>query len=350
MSKSNTPKVLPNIGNTCYMNSVLQWLIATQQMTQYFKNNGYKSNINDRRKLQLSEACTNLIYAYFNKDEVAEYYLSDVKKFIEVINSQFEGENQLDAYEFLSALFEGLRQELNIADNAKYRNFTLFNNSNVQELSDEFLAKSMNKEKSLITQLFQGHIWNIFKCQPETHEFYDFEDFTTLSLEIPSDKKDGRAKPRIDINDCIKETLSKNVFDIEHGFTCRKYNKNTSFSKHIEVFRAPEILIIHFNRFKLLDNNIKKKDEASITFPAQKFDFNVSIPNHTGSISYKYDIFGIVHHEGSFSSGHYYAEVKYDFDGKKWFWCNDKFVKSINKPKLSGKTPYILFYARNKDE
>ena len=90
------------------MNSVLQWLIATQQMTQYFKNNGYKRNINNRSKLQLSDTCTNLIYAYFNKDEVAEYSLSEVKKSIKVINSQFKGKNRQDAFEFLLALFEGL--------------------------------------------------------------------------------------------------------------------------------------------------------------------------------------------------------------------------------------------------
>ena len=332
------------------MNSVLQWLIATQQMTQYFKNNGYKSNINDSRELQLSEAYENLIYAYFNKDEVAKSYLFEVKKFIEVINSQFEGKNQQDACEFLSALFEGLSQELNIADNVKNKNVIPFNNSNVQELSEAFLTESMKKENSLITKLFQGHIWNIIKCAPESHAVYDFENFTTLSLEIPSDKKDGGVKPRIDINDCIKETLHENVFDIEHGYTCRKCNKNTSLSKYIEIFRVPDILVIHFKRFKLLDNNIKKKDEASITFPAHNLDFNALIPKQTEGKSYKYNLFGIVHHNGCLSSGHYYAEVKYNFDGEKWFRCNDLFVNEINKPKLSGETPYILFYARDKND
>jgi ubiquitin carboxyl-terminal hydrolase 4/11/15 len=58
-----------------------------------------------------------------------------------------------------------------------------------------------------------------------------------------------------------------------------------------------------------------------------------------------YDLYGVVHHQGALSGGHYVASLKSDIDGQ-WRLFNDAQIYDIHERDVVDASAYILFYIR----
>jgi len=58
-----------------------------------------------------------------------------------------------------------------------------------------------------------------------------------------------------------------------------------------------------------------------------------------------YDLYGVVHHQGALSTGHYVASLRSETDGK-WRLFNDAQVYELGSKEVVDATAYILFYVR----
>jgi ubiquitin carboxyl-terminal hydrolase 4/11/15 len=58
-----------------------------------------------------------------------------------------------------------------------------------------------------------------------------------------------------------------------------------------------------------------------------------------------YDLYGVVHHQGALTGGHYVASLKSDFDGK-WHLFNDDKIYELLARDVIDPSAYILFYVR----
>merc|ERR1712150_156349 len=63
-----------------------------------------------------------------------------------------------------------------------------------------------------------------------------------------------------------------------------------------------------------------------------------------GNTEMLYDLYGVVHHQGALSGGHYVASLKSD-DGQ-WRLFNDAQVYEIHSRDVVDSSAYILFYIR----
>lgn len=58
-----------------------------------------------------------------------------------------------------------------------------------------------------------------------------------------------------------------------------------------------------------------------------------------------YDLYGVVHHQGALSGGHYVASLKSEFDGQ-WRLFNDAQIYEIHSRDVVDSSAYMLFYIR----
>lgn len=95
-------------------------------------------------------------------------------------------------------------------------------------------------------------------------------------------------------------------------------------------------------------------DEATDTTDTETADENEeSIPTpimspssmHAGRSEMLYDLYGVVHHQGALSGGHYVASLKSELDGQ-WRLFNDAQVYEIHSRDVVDASAYILFYIR----
>lgn len=120
---------LRNHGNTCFINAVLQCLSHTDILAEYFVLDQYKVDLSRRNKLNSKK--------YGTKGEVTEQLAlllksiwscqydpeisNQFKLVVDKYGSQYRGNNQHDAQEFLVWLLDKVHEDLNTATKKKYK-------------------------------------------------------------------------------------------------------------------------------------------------------------------------------------------------------------------------------------
>ena len=107
---------IKNLGNTCFMNSILQCLISTENLVNYFLNSDYKKDLNRSNHLgfrgEIADEFSIIVQAIWS----GRYRIISPRRFKAIIgefNQQFISNEQQDAQELLLFLLDGLHEDLN---------------------------------------------------------------------------------------------------------------------------------------------------------------------------------------------------------------------------------------------
>lgn len=90
---------------------------------------------------------------------------------------------------------------------------------------------------------------------------------------------------------------------------CPGCKKHRQASKKLDLWRLPEILVIHLKRFSY-SRFLKNKLETYVDFPIHDLDLSTFVAYSNGRSSHRYMLYAISNHYGSMGGGHYTAFIR----------------------------------------
>jgi len=341
------PPGLRNIGNTCFMNSILQCVMATPYLHKYFCVQFRKDRHLRRTRLSWSfyqliriaregsiVTQNNLKQRTFKLEE----QLADLKAQLAATVSQFCGRRQHDAQEFMRYLVDRMHNELN-----RVRRKPRYSKIKCEELPIELQSQkwadyAAKFDNSVMTDLFNGQLISVVKCLSCKHKSVAFDNFMDLSIEIPRSMRNPR------LLDCLHNFFSpERISNV--GYNCTKCHEQERIVKVMSVYRLPRILIIHLKRF-LYTRRRGRKISAPVDFPLSlSMREFTKLSEHSSVSNAMYRLYGISHHLGGLRGGHYTSDVQNMVSGI-WYHCDDTSVRTIPHPDTNCGSAYVLFYVR----
>jgi ubiquitin C-terminal hydrolase len=335
---------LVNIGNKCFLNSILQCLSHTLKLTDYFTSGGYKDDINSTQKMKPEHFVLHsyilTLNAMWSNNEIIKpkSFIENISK----IHKKYFSLQQQDSHEFLlfllDILHKTIKYSVNIDINKNYINDEY--NKDLKKLMKNAVNTWNNyfeNDYSYIVELFYGSKIDIKNCSNCDFKNEVFDPFNNLSLNIID--VENR-----DIFENLYDILKYNFKEeINIDWNCEKC-KNTGCSKKTELWTLPNYLIIHLKRFNH-DNSGKLNN--LIKFPLVDLnmtEFISPLKEEKYNIKYIYDCYAINYHSGGTKGGHYYSATK-NLDNK-WYLMNDGNINILNESQLVNSEAYILFYHR----
>ncbi|KAG0028135.1 ubiquitin-specific protease doa4 [Podila clonocystis] len=348
---------LTNLGNTCFMNSVIQCLIATPPLSRFFLDGSFKRHINMRNVLgtqgRLAEAFSDLIRSMWSGQSLVVSPTS-FRYAIAGFAPQFKGTEQHDSQEFLSFLLDGLHEDLkreprppppgdnegSEADEARMEKLPEY------EASEIAWQRYLRRDDSIVVSLFQGQFKNRLCCSKCGKTSTTYNAFMYLALPIKA-KVPGR-QPQT-LASCLNNFVEPETMEGDNAWNCPNCKKPRKATKHLTISRVPDVLLIQLKRFSS-DGPFKNKIKAMVQYPIHDLDLTKYLPKRAGSAPPEpaiYDLYAVSNHSGEVSSGHYTACVRGEAPGS-WTNFDDTRVSPCDKSVAVSEHGYTLFYVRKK--
>lgn len=345
-SQQLATRPMVNIGNSCYINSVLQMLAAipgfqdhlsTMQETFAHRHSDRAASIGGssssaamapssikRQSPPLLAGLCTLLTSVLNKPAASTLGPLDITNLRSHFQAPFSAKQQQDAEEFLTYILDYLETACG------YKPFTAW------------------------LKILQGGVTGSIQCDKCKHVTSKMDPFTVLKIKFAS----SFCKTTVDITDLLAYNFAPERLVRENQFQCFPCGITKQDATKTSLFSLscpncmqpcyPATLLLSFARFNL---DVYTGKRTKILTPVN-FGRALKFRDHL-----IYDLIGIIIHDGNTDvSGHYYAYLRLANGvdlGHSWYIVNDKVVRPISDDEVDamctgrhklGVTPYILSY------
>ncbi|XP_060069367.1 ubiquitin carboxyl-terminal hydrolase 8-like [Ylistrum balloti] len=328
---------LRNLGNTCYMNSIIQCLNNCAPLVQYFLTDRYLYDINrdtgpDSSGYQVVDEFVVIVKALWS-GQYRNITPRDFKYIVGKYQPMFAGYDQQDSQEFLTFVMDGLNEGLN-----KVKVKPKLPDSDSDKLPDIQAAELAWRRhcliyQSIIVDLFQGMLRSTLMCLTCRHRSVTFEVFMYLSLPIPSGS-------RCSLQDCLQEFVKAEKMTGSSRWKCPNCRVERDAEKKIDIWKLPPLLIIALNRF-VWEGMWRQKINSFVDFPVNDLSLDKFVRGPSNNSHYQ--LYGVSNHYGTMDGGHYTAYCK-NAVSKKWNKFDDHEVFEMSSSEVKTSAGFVLFY------
>ncbi|KFP02876.1 Ubiquitin carboxyl-terminal hydrolase 42, partial [Calypte anna] len=299
---------LTNVGNTCFLNAVLQCLTYTPPLANYLLSGEHSMSCNRPDTCVICRMQQHM-YNVLNTADVAIVPL-DIMTVLPIIGDHFKLGMQEDAHEFLRCVLEAMHSAC---------------------LPEFGLGVSL--PQTVLHQIFGGFFLICLPvfcsgCQVVSDTY---EPFLDILLDIKVDSSVTKA---------LESFVKPELMDAGSGFRCRQCGQMAGGSKKMTIHWAPQVLTLCLKRF---DDFAGAKISKYVNYP-EVLDLEpyMSEAVEQGQI---YSLYAVLVHSGdTCHSGHYFCYIKAN-DGH-WYKMDDAYVTGVTATWVVLQEAYLLFYVR----
>ncbi|XP_074648440.1 ubiquitin carboxyl-terminal hydrolase 22-like [Tubulanus polymorphus] len=345
---------LINLGNTCFMNCIVQALTHTPVLRDFF--------LSDRHNCQMAEESRQCLVCEMGR--LFQEFYSGVRtphipyRLLHLVWTHarhLAGYEQQDAHEFLIAALDVLHQH------CKGTNGLSSNNP--------------HHCNCIIDQIFTGGLQSDVTCQECNNVSTTIDPFWDISLDLgPTDAmilgnhfNSGKGGNGDDLPKTFEEPTSlvtclKRFTRPEHlgssskikCSSCHNYQEST---KQLTMKKLPVVACFHLKRFEH-STGFHKKISTFVSFPDELdmtpfmsssrnnnngYTNQVIMESASGlSSENKYSLFAVVNHSGTIECGHYTCYIR--LHKNQWFKCDDHLILKADVNEVLNSEGYLLFY------
>ncbi|KAF8193930.1 hypothetical protein K438DRAFT_1828278 [Mycena galopus ATCC 62051] len=321
---------LLNLGQTCFMNVILQSFVHNPLLRNYFL--GDKHN---HKQCKIEEDCTccemDKLFAEIFSDEPTAYgpitFLATTWR----KSTELAGYQQQDAHEFfistLNHIHSTSRGSTNVSCNC------------------------------IIHSTFAGQLQSDVVCERCGNVTSTVDPMLDISLELR-----GKAGETVSAENTLTGCLKRYTQPEKLGpkqYSCSKCKGAHESSKRLSIRKLPPVLSFQFKRFEhKADKSTARKIDTRIRFPAtlnmapfttlvmkaaEKENKGPQFSYPGPAAMYEYDLFAVINHEGQINNGHYTNYARYE---DEWYRFDDVKVTPASLGSVLASNAYMCFYVK----
>ncbi|RDX57434.1 cysteine proteinase [Lentinus brumalis] len=326
---------LLNLGQTCFMNVILQSFIANPLLRNYYlsdKHNSKMCKIKDCTSCEMDK-----LYSEVHSENTAAYGPIDLLAKTWRVSSELSGYAQQDAHEFFITALNQIHS-------------TSRGSTSLQCIC-------------IIHSTFAGLLQSDVKCERCGKVADKTDPMLDISLELKGETGNEQS---LTLASCLRRFTHPEKLG-PNEYSCEKCGKASHASKRLSIRKLPPVLSFQFKRFEhnSADKSAARKIEAPVRFPASlNMAPYTTLVMHKqeqlkegGSAAmslvpdralgpealYEYDLFAVVCHEGGIDNGHYTCFAR---SQDEWYRYDDDKVTHSTLSACLNSQAYMCFYVK----
>ncbi|MCP9261448.1 Ubiquitin carboxyl-terminal hydrolase 22 [Dirofilaria immitis] len=315
---------LVNLGNTCFMNCIIQAIVHTPHLKDYFLTDQHhcaSSSSHSKAQCLMCELANT--FQEFYKGDVTPYKPNRFLNLVWTHARHLAGYEQQDAHEFFIAALDVLHRHSGSSS----------------------LPSTPNECNCIIDWIFTGKLQSDLTCSICGCVSTTVDPFWDISLDVAqevlrSPSSSSGLPQQITLEDCLHRYIMPEHLGSNAKTKCARCETYEESTKQLTLKTLPMVACFHLKRFEHSHNDRKKMD-TKIKYPqfidmtpftASFRERSTGVPDSKTSIvtdllitnRNKYELFAVVNHLGTMESGHYTCYIRHQRN--QWFQCDDQKV------------------------
>ncbi|GAA0170433.1 cysteine protease [Lithospermum erythrorhizon] len=368
---------LNNLGNTCFMNSVLQALIHTAPLRNYFlsdKHNRYvcKKNRNGVVSMKDDESINmkkNMFCLACELDAMFSVAFSGGSspftpaKFLYSWwqhASNLASYEQQDAHEFFISILDGVHEKLQM------------NKGKPQSL--------VSSDCCIAHKVFSGILRSDVMCTACGFTSTTYDPCVDISLDLEpnkgasakTSKKAKQNSGNIDLSQncrvatllgCLDRFTRPERLGSDQKFFCQQCKVRQESLKQMSIRKLPMVSCFHIKRFEHSSfRKMTRKVDSYLQFPFsldltpylsssilksrfgnRMFYFDGTESDAPNEFSSEFELFAVITHTGKLDAGHYVTYLRLS---NQWYKCDDAWITQVSDNVVRASQGYMMFYVQ----
>ncbi|KAB1265986.1 Ubiquitin carboxyl-terminal hydrolase 22 [Camelus dromedarius] len=340
---------LINLGNTCFMNCIVQALTHTPLLRDFFLSDRHRCEMQSPGSCLVCEMSS--LFQEFYSGHRAPHIPYKLLHLVWTHARHLAGYEQQDAHEFLIAALDVLHRHCKGDDSGKK-------------------ADNPNHCSCIIDQIFTGGLQSDVTCQVCHGVSTTIDPFWDISLDLPGSSTpfwplspgsegsvvngESHVTGTTTLTDCLRRFTRPEHLGSSAKIKCSGCHSYQESTKQLTMKKLPIVACFHLKRFEH-SAKLRRKITTYVSFPLEldmtpfmasskesRMNGQHQPPTDGFSNDNKYSLFAVVNHQGTLESGHYTSFIRQHKD--QWFKCDDAIITKAGIADVLDSEGYLLFY------